>query len=426
MAFELETEIAEAEVARGAAPAGGSLAGLWRNRDFKVILVGQGTSALGDAVTFTALPLLVLALTGSGILMGVVGILQTLPDLLLGLVAGAYADRHDRRRIMLYSDLGRAVFTALIPISFWLGLPTMAVILLVTAPINTLRVFWLAGWTAAVPSLVGRDLVGRASGITEAFFSLAFVVGPALAGILVGIIGPAQTLAVDAVSFIASAAALGLVRRPLQAETPSGDLHLVADVAEGLRYVARHPTLRAIVGFWGAVSIVSGPIGTAVIFYLSLDRGFPPEVIGLTLSLFSVGYLAGSLAAGYATKGPVGPVMLVGSALEGFALLVFALGGPLPLLLLIASVAGLAEALILISYLTLRTTIPPDHLLGRVGSTARMVSVGLQPLGFLTVGILLDVVRGQATLLAMSATLLLISLAGALSASLRVARVPER
>ena len=82
---------------------------LSRNRDFKVLLSTQGISSLGDAVSFTALPLLVLALTGSGLAMGVVGALQTLPDLVFGMVAGALADRNDRKRMMFLADLGRAV-----------------------------------------------------------------------------------------------------------------------------------------------------------------------------------------------------------------------------------------------------------------------------------------------------------------------------
>src|SRR6266571_1398594 len=108
---------------------------LSKNRDFRVFLSGQGLSAIGDAVTFTALPLLVLALTGSGLAMGVVGILQAVPDLLLGLFAGALADRLDRRRMMLWSDVGRAILTALIPITVALHGPAMTVILLVTFPI---------------------------------------------------------------------------------------------------------------------------------------------------------------------------------------------------------------------------------------------------------------------------------------------------
>ena len=110
------------------------------NRDFWVVLVGQGVSSFGDAITNTALPLLVLALTGSGLAMGVVGVLSTLPDLVLGLPAGAYADRWDRRKMMFLADLGRAFLTALIPISVWLDGPTLALIMLVTFPLNVMRV----------------------------------------------------------------------------------------------------------------------------------------------------------------------------------------------------------------------------------------------------------------------------------------------
>ena len=82
------------------------------NRDFTVVLGGQAISAVGDAITLTAMPLLVLFLTGSGALMGTVAALGLLPNLLLGLPAGALADRWDRRRLMLWSDAGRALLTA--------------------------------------------------------------------------------------------------------------------------------------------------------------------------------------------------------------------------------------------------------------------------------------------------------------------------
>ena len=425
MGLELESEIAEAEVARVTSPGGGTLAQLWRNRDFKIILLGQGATAFGDGVRNTALPLLVLALTGSGVLMGVVGILQTLPDLFLGLVAGVYADRHDRRRIMLWADLGRGALTALVPISFGLGLPTMAVILIVTAPINVLRVFWLASWTSVMPNLVGRSLVARAASLAEAFFSLAFLIGPAIAGVLVGLIGPAPTLAVDALTFVASVASLLLIRRPLQSRTPGGEIDIVGDVVEGLRYVWGNSTLRTIVAFWGAIQIVSGPVNVAIIFLLAQDRGLPPEAVGITLSAISAGYLTGALVAGAASRQRLGLVMLGGSALGALGVIAIGLV-PWPLVLVPVAIAGLAEAFVLISYLTLRTTIPPDELLGRVGSTARTISVGLMPIGFAATGLLLDAVRGEATILVMGATLGVVTLAGAFAAPLRGARVPAR
>ena len=163
---------------------------LAQNRDFKVLLSSQGISSLGDAVSFTALPLLVLALTGSGLAMGVVGALQTLPDLVFGMVAGATADRSDRKRMMFLADLGRAGLTALIPLSVALGGPTMAVILIVAAPTSVLRSFFLAGYTASVPTLVGRSQVGQANSYFEAIYSIGYILGPAIAGILAATIGP--------------------------------------------------------------------------------------------------------------------------------------------------------------------------------------------------------------------------------------------
>jgi MFS family permease len=89
---------------------------LGRNHDFRALLSTQGVSSIGDAVSFTALPLLVFALTGSGAAMGLVGALQTLPDLFFGMIAGALADRSNRKKMMFVADSGRAVLTAMIPV----------------------------------------------------------------------------------------------------------------------------------------------------------------------------------------------------------------------------------------------------------------------------------------------------------------------
>ena len=106
------------------------------------------------------------------------------------MLAGAMADRSDRKRMMFVADLGRAFLTALIPLSVVLGGPTMGVILLVAAPMSMLRAFFLAGYTASVPALVGRSQVGRANSYFEAIYSVGFIMGPAIAGILAATIGP--------------------------------------------------------------------------------------------------------------------------------------------------------------------------------------------------------------------------------------------
>lgn len=376
---------------------------------------------MGGALAMTVVPLLVIALTGSGLMMGVVGVLQTLPDLVLGLPAGALADRWDRRGMIIWSDLGRAVLTALVPIAAMFDWDVMAVVLLVTFPINALRVVFLAAWTAVMPSLVRSDAVGKASGYAEALFNLSFIVGPALAGFLVSTVGAAPALVIDAASFFVSAISLMLVRRPLRAERSEGPTRLVQDIREGVRYLLLEPVLRAAVPFWSTVSVITAPLAAAAIYMLTVDRGQASDVVGVTLSSYGVGALVGALAATRLMHGRLGRLMLWANAVSGIALIASALiREPIAQPPLVA-VVGASGSLALVAYLTLRTTIPPGRLLGRVGSTARTISVGLQPVGMLVGGLLLDLVRGEGTFIVTAVLLLLTSLGFAVSRPLREA-----
>jgi MFS transporter, ENTS family, enterobactin (siderophore) exporter len=427
-AYAADTSLTEAELPAAIVAAAEALAaprqpgaGLWQNREFRIVLLGQAISALGDAITLTVLPLLVVALTGSGIAMGIVGVLQLLPDLLLGLPAGALADRWDRRRMIIVADLGRALLTALIPLSVMLGWPTMSVILLVTFPINTLRVLFLAAWTAVMPSIVGRDQVGRASGFAEAIFSGSYIIGPAIAGLLVTVLGPGPTLALDAASFLVSAASLALIRRPLRADRSGVESHLLADIREGVAYVARQPVLRVIVSFWTIVSVATTPIVPVTIFYLTIDRAQGPGTVGLVLSAYGLGSLVGALAATRFSRGRLGRVMLVANVGSAVLLVGFAASSQPVIQAAFAIVAGIAGALVFVPYLTLRSTIPPDRLMGRVGSSARTISVGLAPIGTLLAGLSLDAVGGQVTLLVIAVVLAVASAGFSFSPVLRAA-----
>jgi MFS family permease len=416
---DVDERAAEAGPGGSAAPAAAADESLRRNRDFQIVLGGQAVSAFGDAVSFTAMPLLVLALTGSGALMGIVGALQVLPDLVIGLLAGALADRWDRRRMMLWADAGRAVLTAAIPVSYWLGLPTIAVILIVTIPNSILRVLWGAGFTGAVPNLVGRSNLARANSYFEATFSTGFIVGPALAGILVSTIGPASTLAIDAVSFLVSAATLALIRRPLRAERSGVRTHILTEIREGIAFVWGHGALRATIAYWGVMSIATAAIVQALTFYITVDRHFGAELFGFVGSAWSVGYLVGSLVVGRLSGRRVGVHMLVAGGAVGAALLAIA-ASPLPAIYLLAAFAlGVALGIQLVSYITFRALVTPDALLGRVGSTARTISLGLQPIGFLGVGLVVDAAGGGAALAAMGGLAIGASLLFATSSTLR-------
>jgi MFS family permease len=395
----------------------------WALRDFRIIAFGEGASSVGDAVTFTALPLLVLALTGSGTVMGIVAALQTLPDLVIGLPAGALADRWDRRRMMVAADFGRAALTALIPLAAMTGAPVIAVVLLVVAPINVLRVVFMAAWTGAIPQLVGRRLIGPASSYMEAIFAIGFIVGPGVAGLLVARIGAPATLAIDAASFVVSAAALFLVRTPLRGERPAGpeDQHLVADIREGLRFVRDHGLLRAALTYWGATGVLTAGLIPALTFLIEAERRQGPDAFGLVISAYSLGTLVGALVAARLSRGPLGPLLVGGGLVIGALVVGMTFAVPVEAVAGLGFVAGVANTQLLVAYVTIRASSTPDELLGRIGATTRMVSVGLQPLGAAVAGVLLDLVGAAATLRAMGVGLLAAALVAATSSTLRQA-----
>jgi MFS family permease len=400
---------------------------LARNRDFKVLLTSQTVSALGDAVSFTALPLLVLALTGSGFAMGVVGAFQTLPDLVFGMLAGAFADRSDRKRMMFLADFGRALLTALIPLSVAVEGPTMAVILVVAAPMSILRSFFLAGYTASIPALVGRAQVGRANSIFEALYSLGFIVGPAIAGILAATIGPGPTLAIDAVSFGLSAIALAALRTDLRAPVDRVQPPILSAIREGIDYVIASPVLRSIIPIWTIVAVLIAPLVTALAVRVTRDLGQPSSTLGALLATYGVGTVIGSLvSARIINYVRPGIVLLAGNIIVGSALVVVALESYVPVLFGAALVAGAAQSMTLVTYITLRTAYSPDEFLGRIGSTARTISIGLQPIGLLIGGALIDRIGGSTTMALMGITIALVSLAFVPVRAIRTATLHPR
>jgi MFS family permease len=375
------------------------------NRDFLVVLAGQAVSAFGDAITITAMPLLVLFLTGSPGLMGLVLAMQVIPDLALALPAGALADRHDRRRMMLWSDVGRAVLTLAIPASFWLGGPTLAVVFVVTLPINALRVFSDTAFGSSLPRLVGRENLGRANSAMESVMSVPYIVGPAIGGVLVALVGAPTTLAIDAASFAFSAVAVLFVRRTLRADRPAERPEFLEDIRAGLTFVWRHVAIRTLIGYWAAIQVaIAGLIGTLG-YYVTIERGLGPEMFGLLGSIWSVGYLVGSLTSSRQRQRASTQMFAAGVAI-GVGIVATAVTAMIAVQLVAVFVVGGGLAVLFVAYATAQARATPDELMGRVGSTARMVTLGGRPIGILAAGAIVEGVGGGAGLIAMGGVVL--------------------
>jgi MFS family permease len=400
---------------------------LRRNRDFVTLLVSQVVSSGGDAVSTTALPLLVLALTGSGLAMGAVSAVTTGADFVMGTVAGAYADRGDRKRMMLLADVGRALFTALIPLSVILRGPTMVVIILVSAPLAILRGFFRAGYLAAMPNLVGRSQLARGNGILEGAYSAAFVVGPAVAAFLVSVVGPGPTLAVDAASFALSALGLFLIGRELKAPADRPPSRIIDDIREGVVYVARTPILRTAIAMFALSATCLVPVAAAMTFRIVRELGLDPSAFGLTLSGLGFGTLVGALAA--SRLGPstnVARVLVASVILMGASTALAAVFDALPVIVLLAALSGAGEAALIVVYVSVRAANSPEALVGRIASTARAITLGLGPIGALIGGVLIDTVGGTATLAVVGIAACAVGLAFSRAPALRAASLAGR
>jgi len=216
---------------------------LWRNRDFLLLWSGQAVSSLGDQVSGLALPLLVLALTGSSAQAGLVLAASLLPYLALSLPAGVLVDRWDRKRVMIRCDVARVVALGSVPLAYHIGRLTTAQLYAVALVEGAAAVFFSLAETAALPRVVSRARLTEAAALNATADGAATVVGPGLAGLIIGlargtVAGAALAYLVDSLSFLVSAVSLGAIRVPFQKERASRTgRSLRAELAEGLRYL---------------------------------------------------------------------------------------------------------------------------------------------------------------------------------------------
>lgn len=179
---------------------------LFAHRDFRLLLVGQTTSQFGAQVSGVAVPLLaVLTLDATPLELGLVTASSTLAFALIGLPAGAWLDRWHRRGILIASDVARAVLIATIPLAAVLDVLSIAQLVVVSLLSGFARVFFDVGYQSYIPSVIGKDKLLAGNSAMETLRASGQVVGPGLGGILVTLIGAANVLLLQAVTFVVSA-----------------------------------------------------------------------------------------------------------------------------------------------------------------------------------------------------------------------------
>jgi MFS family permease len=377
---------------------------LFAHRDFRLLLVGQTTSQFGTQVSGIAIPLLaVLTLDASPFELGLVTASGTLAFALIGLPAGAWLDRWRRRPILVASDLVRTVLLATIPLGALLGFLTIPYLVAVSLLIGFARVFFDVGYQSYLPSVIGRHQVLAGNSAMETIRASGQVVGPGIGGALVSLIGAANVVLIQAVTFAVSAASLLAIRaREPAIVVPPEAPRLLAQIVEGLSFVRHNRILRSM-AIASAASNFSFAAAAAVSFiFLSRTLELSATAIGLIIAAGSVtvvlgaaftpklSRLVGSARIIWLSLAVTGPIALVGPLAQP---------GWLVVLVIVSIASGeFGQIIYAITNVSLRQRLCPDRMLGRVNATMRFLIMGLFPLGALLGGILGEVIGLRGTL----------------------------
>jgi MFS family permease len=343
-------------------------------------------------MTYLALPWFVLVTTGSAGKMGLVLAVEVTPSVVLGVPSGALVQRLGSRTTMLVSDLARAPLLAAIPLLYAAGMLDFPLLLAIVALLGCFMPPYFASQRTILPELVGEDerRMSQANSVVEGGTALAGLAGPALAGLLVPVVGVSNVLYVDAATYVVSFLLIAVfVPRRKAATTPArAETH---GVTAGLRFLLRDRLLAPLaITVIGAGFITSGlDAGLPVYAYSELDGS--ARVAGLLYATLGAGALVGSAVAVAAVR-RMPPLRLAGTAALAFAvpLWVIPFLPPPPVVFVALFVSMLCAPIVngpIVAVLTART---PIELRAKVMTALVSISTLAAPLGFLAAGQVLE------------------------------------
>jgi MFS family permease len=356
--------------------------------DFWFFWTGQAISTLGSSFTVFALPLLVFRLTGSALNLSVSMAVSFVPVLLFGLIVGAWVDRMNRKQVMLIANLLLAVSIVSIPLADLTGHLSVGWIYSAQFLSATIRLFFTASQFAAIPALVPRSSLVSANGRIQASYSAMSVVGPLLAGALAAVLPLSTLLFVDAGSYIVSAIALLLVRRSFNTEGEAPPRRSIRrDISEGVQFIFGHPVLRNLSLMMVFVNFASQTVSAQIVYFSKVQLHANNTQVGLLFSANAVGIFLLSLLAGPLRRNWSFSRVAVGLLeIQGFVTILIAQMHIFWLVVSLLAVWQGLGTLFSINTTSVRQTLTPNYLLGRVVSTAGVLGGAVIPFGTLAGG----------------------------------------
>lgn len=368
---------------------------LWKNSNFLNFWIGQSISMFGSQVTVVALPLTaVLVLHANAMEMGMYQAMATAPFLIFGLFAGAWIDRTRRRPLMIVSNLVTAALLSLIPLLAWMDLLSINILYLILFLAASGSLIFELAYLSFLPTVIHRDEMTDGNSKLEGSRAMAQIVGPSAAGGLISLLAAPVAILVDAVSYVVSSIFLMRIKveEPVPTATPKGNVW--AQIGEGLKAIGTHPILRSIAASTALLNFFRTAFSSVYMIFIVLNLGLTPTEVGIVLGVGSIGaFLGAFVAQRWATLFGIGHSVIGSAVLVTLGAVVVTLAPQslwvsMPLLILGQALTGIGNTVYFINQVSLRQTLTPNHLLGRINASNRFISRGAMPLGGLMGGVL--------------------------------------
>ena len=376
-----------------------------RHRDFRLLWTGMCISLLGDGVFLVAMAWQVYELSNAPAALSVVGIAMTVPMIVLLLVGGVVSDRMERRRVMVAADCVRAAAGGTLAVLALTGALELWHVVVIVAVYGAGAAFFGPSFDAIVPEVLPEHELPQANSLDQFVRPIALrMIGPALGGLLIELVGTGAAFALDAGSFVLSAAAIVAISSHRREPAESAG-SMVADIREGFGYV------RSKVWLWGtfgaatvAYLLFMGPAEVLLPYVVKNGLGGSAADLGLVFAAGGIGSVACALVMGQ--RGiPRRDVtfMYVAWTLATFAVAGYGIAGAVWQLMLASIAFNALETAGTIVWATIKQRHVPSHLLGRVSSLDWLISIGFLPLSFALTGPVSSAIGVQATLVGAAA-----------------------
>ena len=358
-----------------------------RYRNFQLFFGGQLISLTGTWMQNVAQAWLVYRLTGSSVLLGLVRFCGQIPVYLIAPLGGIVADRFRRQRVVIGTQTAAMLLALILAALAITGAVRIWHVFVLAALLGVVNAFDIPARQAFFVEMVGREDLINAIALNSSMFNASRIIGPAVAGILVSVIGEGWCFFVNGVSYIAVIAGLLLMtlepRKPVQ-QTASP----LADVIEGFRFVIASPPIHYLLIMLGILSVTGMPFAVLMPIFADQILHGGAKGMGILMGASGVGALAGALllASREAVKG-LGRWVAISAGAFGVALIAFSVSRSFWVSCALLLPVGFAMMVEMASSNTLIQTMSPDRLRGRVMSVYSMMFMGMAPLGAVVSGV---------------------------------------